>query len=186
MSGGARRVGALVGGVAVIVAAGALVWSAVATSSARVSATTETTGFFSSGTMELEQESTAKRFLFDADGLYPGSTIEGCVDISYRGTLAGTMRAYATPVGTTGLDRFVDLTLEIAPDCASDARGRVIYDGSLMEFWQTHDGFAEGLTIDDRTETDDTIGLRAVAVLENDNRAQGRVIEFSMLIEVRP
>jgi hypothetical protein len=186
MSGGMRRVGALVGGIAVIIAAGALVWSAVATSSARVSATTETTGFFSSGTMELAQDSTAQRFLFDAEGLYPGAAIEGCVEISYTGSLAGTMRAYATPAATTGLDRFVDMTLEVVPTCASDAPGRVIYTGSLVEFWQTHDGFAAGLTIEPRTQTGDTIGLRAVAVVENDNRAQGRVVEFSMLLEVRP
>ncbi|MFN3218827.1 MAG: hypothetical protein ACE367_20220 [Acidimicrobiales bacterium] len=186
MTGGIRRVGVLVGGIAVIVAAGALVWSAVATSSARVSATTETVGFFRSGTVELQQESSAQRFLFDADGLYPGSTIEGCVDIAYTGSLAGTMRAYATPAATTGLDRFVDMTLEVAPDCASDASGSVVFTGSLMDFWQTHDSFATGLTIEPRAQTGDTVGLRAVAVVRDDNRAQGRVVEFSMLVEVRP
>lgn len=186
MSGGLRRLGALVGGTAVIVAAGALVWSAVATSSARVSATTETTGFFSSGTVELEQEATAQRFLFDADGLYPGSAIEGCVDISYTGSLSGTMRAYATPGTTMGLDRFVDMTLEVVPVCGSREQGRIVYAGSLMDFWQTHDGFATGLMIEPRTEAGDTVGLRAVAVVADDNRAQGRVVEFSMMVEVRP
>jgi hypothetical protein len=185
----ARSVAVIAGSVCVVGAVVVLVWSALTTSSARVSASTEAAGFFSSGTIELDSPTSQRQFLFDVADLYPGRSVEGCVEFDYTGSIPGTVRLFATPVDSTGLDRFIDLEVAVstAPGgCDAFVEELVLFDDGLDTFWRTHDSYGSGLTIGESIPSGSRLALWSRATLDDDNDAQGRTIDFSMLVEVRP
>jgi hypothetical protein len=74
----------------------------------------------------------------------PGSTTTGCVNVTYSGTAAATVRLYGT-IGGTGLAPYLNLTVTrgtfsgtpTAGSCtgfSADAGGGVLYNGTLGAF----------------------------------------------------
>lgn len=74
----------------------------------------------------------------------PGDTDTGCVQVSYSGNIASTVRLYGT-IGGTGLAPYLTLTVTrgtfsstpAAGSCTgftADATGSIIYDGTLSAF----------------------------------------------------
>lgn len=184
-----RRVVATIASLVVVLAAGTFVWSAVSTSSARVSATTGSEGFLTAGTIDLTRPNEQQQFLFDQDGMYPGLVVDGCIDVRYDGSIPATVRLFARPSGGTGLDEYVDLTLELSTDpagCDGFADPTTLYSGRLSAFWARHTGYENGLTIGADLEQGTAVALRASAELVDDNDAQGRSFEFDVVVEVRP
>lgn len=104
----------------VVVAGITLLWSVVATSSARFAATTSSSGFFSAAEVDLTTQDGGTDLRFDADGLYPGTVVEGCVEIEYIGTTPAELRLYGRTVGGTGLEKFVDFTVAVVDDGTCD------------------------------------------------------------------
>ena len=178
-----------VGAALLLAAAGVLAWSAVTTTTARVSASTDAVGFINAGTIDLSTENSKQGFLFDTAGLYPGVTTEGCVDIDYSGTISGDLRLYATPAQSSGLDRFLDVVVEVSDrpgGCESFGPGTRLYQGRLDRFWRDHDRFGTGLTVAEGIEGGARVALRVRAEVVDDDAAQGLAVEFTMVAEVRP
>lgn len=186
-----RRWISALGALAVVGAGVVLVWSAISTSSARVTATTTSESFFEAGEVSLTQPGDAVELLFDADGLYPGTTVEGCIEIAYTGNIAASVRLHAESVGGTGLEAFVDLGLEVTDGQTCETDGgeltpTVIFDGRLQGLWDRHPNFDAGVVVRDSTRPEDIFTLRATASVTEDNRAQGLTTEFVITIEARP
>lgn len=186
-----RSILVLVGALAVLGAAVVLILSAVTTSSARISASTSGSSFFSAGTVDLSQPDTAIDLLFDTDGLYPGLEVSGCVVVAYNGSLPGTVRLHASNGGGTGLERFVELELhDLGTTCDDTGDGpgasASIFSGRLDELWEDHPDYDAGIELMAGMAAGDRLALGAVAWVIDDNDAQGRVSEFTITIEARP
>lgn len=164
-------------------------WNAVETSTARVNATTSANSMFSAGTVDLAQPFTVVDLLFDANNLFPGAEIEGCVEVEYRGSLPADVRLYSRTLGGTGLDEFVDIRItlpEVATcDDVRESKGRLYFVGTLAEFWRGHDSYHKGLRLTEMT-TGQTAVLHVAANLVDDNAAQGLRTDFAMTVEARP
>ncbi len=170
-------------------ALGVFVWNAVETSSARVNATTSANSVFSAGTVDLAQPNTVVDLLLDANNLYPGTEVEGCVVVEYRGSIPADVRLHARMVGGTGLDEYVDIRVTLPPidDCDTPipADSPTIYEGTLDRFWRTHHSYGAGIGLAEMTTSDFAV-LHVAARLQDDNNAQGRTTDFTLTVEARP
>ncbi|MGB5756273.1 MAG: hypothetical protein WBM50_05110 [Acidimicrobiales bacterium] len=185
----------LAAGLVVLLSAGVLVVNAFVTSSARVSATTEGTTFFSAGVVDLVQPGTAVEFLFDDEQLYPGRELSACLEVEYRGSIPASVRLHGSLRGGTGLEEFTNLTVAVADgeSCADSPSldddgdaGPQTFSGGLDRFATTHQDFATGLILVPRMVAGERVILRASASLLDDNRAQGLTTDFSFVVEARP
>lgn len=194
-----RLIVPVAGSLLVVIAASTLVWSAVTTSSARLSASTSGSGFFSAGVVDLAQPESAVGLLFDADGLHPGESLWSCVVIGYEGSIPAAVRLHAVTTGGTGLERYVELRLwarvaptstcpegDPGPVVAQADRGSLVFDGLLADLWRSHPNYGSGLELISSAESDDRMVLVAEARLVDDQRAQGRSTEFNVVVEARP
>jgi hypothetical protein len=89
------------------------------TSQAAFSATTDNTGnYFNGGTVTLTDDDGGATALFSVDGMEPGQTETGCIEVSYDGTITtpSAVRVYSggfTDVGgTDGLSTYLNVTIE--------------------------------------------------------------------------
>jgi hypothetical protein len=166
------------------------VWSAVATSTARVSATTGGSSFFEAGTVDLAQPGAAVELLFDASDVFPGVDTEACVEIEYRGSIPSSVRVHADRRGGDGLETFIQLHLAVlaAQDCATadEAEGDHVYDGLLSDLWSTHSNYDNAIVLDPEMEAAERLVLYAIASVVDDNSAQGLSTDFSITLEARP
>ncbi len=180
----------LAAGLVVLLSAGVLVVNAIVTSSARVSASTEGTTFFSAGVVDLAQPGTAVELLFDDDQLYPGRELTGCLEVEYRGSIPAVVRLHGSLLGGTGLEAFTTLTVSVADveSCADVSAGNAgrLFAGGLDGFAASHRDFATGLVLAPRMVGGDRVIVVASASLRDDNGAQGLTTEFSFVVEARP
>lgn len=203
-----RRLALVLAGSSLVLAAGAIVvWSTVTTSTARLSATTDGSGFFAAGTVDLSRPESTVALLFDADGLYPGHTVSSCVLIEYDGSLDADVRLHASRSGGTSLEDFIDLRLWVreSGSCPEDdtapeddaglgddtgpggePAGDVVYEGRLADLWRAHPDYAGGLVLAGDATAGDRLVLEAEAELVGGDDAQGRTTEFTVIVEARP
>ncbi len=192
----ARRLLPAVGGLVVLSAGLVLVWSAVATSTARLTASTGAEGFFSAGTVIIEQPGVAVDLLFDADLLVPDQVASGCVVVDYQGSIPANVHLHGRLLGGTGLEdyvevRFTELPSTTCPDAfdngQTDGAGVTArYGGRLDAFLTEHGGHADGIVLESAAERGDRVVVWADAWLVSDDRAQGLVTEFALVVEARP
>ena len=123
--------------------------------------------------------------LFSAPAMVPGDTLVRCVEVSYDGTVDAWTRLRSTVTDGTGLERYLDLTVERgAGDCDHFGPAVAVWnDGTLDDF--TASGWTEGRRVAG-TEAGSRIPYRFTVVLVDDNAAQGLTSDFSLLIEGRP
>jgi predicted ribosomally synthesized peptide with SipW-like signal peptide len=123
------------------VGAGVGTWSAF-------SSTTDNTGnSFQAGTVVLTDNDSGTSMLSLANAK-PGDADVSCINVSYTGTLASSVRLYGTTTGT-GLDQYMDLVVTrgtgaagfndctgFTPDAANHigAGSGVVYSGTLQGF----------------------------------------------------
>jgi hypothetical protein len=93
----------------------ALIVSGIAVSGASYSAfsstTSNPTSNWQTGSVVLEDDD-ADAALFTVEGLQPGSTGSKCIAVTSTGTLASTVKLYATSLATTkALSSYIDLTI---------------------------------------------------------------------------
>ncbi len=174
------------GAAVVLLAAGALVVGGIRTSLAEVSASTSSTGLFSAGSIELEQVGEAVELLFDEDLLYPGVSAEACVEIAYRGSVPAEVRAFAQPLGGTGLDEFIEMEIWTSRrPCPGNTSGEPLFAETLRTFWQRHGDYAAGIGLGN-LEQDETVTMVARVELLDNNDAAGRYTDFAVVVEARP
>ncbi len=178
-----------VAAIGVLVAASVLVWSAV-TSSARVSGSTSSQGFFEAGTVTLTRPGASAELLFDADGLYPGRVVDGCVEVRYEGSVPAELRLHAVRRGGSSLEDFVEIRAvfdRTSAGCASPSSDpRTVFEGRLADLWHRHPSFDQGIRLAQSIEAGELITLSARAEVVDDNAAQGRTTDFSIFVEARP
>jgi len=176
--------------VIVLVSVAVFVWNAVSTSTARVSGTTSGNSFFAAGTVDLAQPDTSVELFFNAEGLFPGLETTGCVEIEYRGSIPSSVRLHARRLGGDGLEDFIDFHIVMARsgDCqnADELAGVAVFDGRLGQMWRQHFSYDTAIVLDRGMETSDRFVLQAVAVVLDDNAAQGLTTDFAITVEARP
>jgi len=174
----------------VVVAAAIMAWSTFTTSTARVSATTDSDSLFQASTLTLDRPNGEVSLLLNADGLYPGLETTGCVEVAYDGSIPASVRLHGAPGGGTGLEEFVEISLEqsaLGGSCAAfEPAGDPFYDGNLANLWRRHPSYGRGVTLAPAATAGTLIALRATATVVDDNDAQGLTTGFVITIEVRP
>jgi hypothetical protein len=123
----------------------ALLISGAAVSQASYSAYSSTVATpssnWTSGTVKIDSDAPATA-LFTATKLKPGSTEEKCITVTSSGSLASTVKLYATaPATTNALSSHIDLTVTqgtlAGADCKAFkplATGPDVYTGTLAAF----------------------------------------------------
>lgn len=184
-----RLVVTIAGALAVLAAAGVLVWSAVATSSAQINASTSSSGLFSAGTVELDQAGDSVGLLFDADGLVPGRVVAGCVAIEYGGSLPAAVRLHASRAGGTGLEEHIEFRVWqlSSGSCPTETPAEPArFAGLLGELWRSHPDYDRGLGLTEASRSGDVVLLLAEAEVVGGDEAQGLTTEFTVVVEARP
>lgn len=187
-----RSVAPVLSAVAAFGAIVVVVLSGLSTSSARIAATTDSNGFLSTATIAIDAESSSTELLFDAENLYPGVEIIGCVAFEYSGSAPVELRMASASDGGTGLDEFIEIRLTarpagICPALASvgnDGGGELLFDGRLRAFWQTHDSFTSGVPVTTMS-AGDVVAVDAVITMIDDDDAAGRDVQLSFSFEGR-
>lgn len=189
-----KSVGIIAVAVVLLGAVGFVIFSSIETSSARVAASTDSNGFLAAGTIEISRPATSSEFFFDADNLYPGRSVVGCIEIAYSGSIEAGLRLTARVDAGSGLDRYIDLSVAIRDDgvCPDDmneaATGDLaeVYVGRLNTFWQAHSSYASGLEIAPSLSAGDGVAVVAVVDVVDDNDAAGKTIDLTFVFESRP
>lgn len=169
----------------VFAAFGVLFWTGLRTTSARVAAATDAAGSVASGTIILDLVDRSHQIMFENDNLFPGRTEQACVELRYHGSIPGTIRVFAAPGDSTGLAPYLALRLATAPHCGEEP-ATAAFTGRLSEFFADHDRYDTGVVLGGPTSAGQTIALHGALSLVDDNDAQGREVDFSLIVEVRP
>ncbi len=180
-------------GLIVLVSAGALVFSGIRTSQAEVMASTSSQGLFSAGSVELEQAGQSIELLFDEEELFPGSQVDACVEIIYRGSIPAEVRLHGQSAGGTGLDDYMQFTVWTTdrPCPASGSLGggllqqEPLFGDRLSTLWRQHGGYDQGISLA-TLATGEQITLAARARLEDNEDAAGLYADFVLVVEGRP
>ena len=118
--------------------------------------------------------------MFTASNLKPGDSAEGCIEVTYSGSLDGIVRIYGAVTAGDGLEDYLDLTVERGTGtCAEFGTATAVWtsagDGSLGAFMASKTDFASGS--DNWAVTgggdNDTVPYRFTIVQQDDNAAQG-------------
>lgn len=183
----AADLGRPLAGLLVFAAVAALVIGGIRTSLAEVTASTSSTGLFSAGSIELEQVGQAVELLFDEDLLYPGVTAQACVEVVYRGSVPAQVRVYAQPLGGTGLDEYIRFELWTSERSCPGAEppDRPLFDETLLEFWQLHGDYGNGVTLGSVDQNERVVMVARVELLDAADAA-GRFTDFAIVVEARP
>lgn len=184
------------GSVAVLSAAVVLLWSGVVTVSGRIAASTSNeSSLLAAVAVDLVVEGGADvastGLLIDASGLYPGLRVERCFEVTYSGTVGDVpVRLYGKSGGGTGLERFIDTTVSLGEGsdhlCADFAARRTLFQGTLLDLWNAHRNFDDGLRLMDRAGDGEGTWVRVEVEVVDDNRAQGLTTAFWLTLEARP
>lgn len=165
----------------------------VATSSSRVAASTSSDGFLTAGTVVIGRGGDSAPLLFDADDLFPGRVVAGCVAIEYAGSVPADIRLHGERRAGTGLDEFVDLSLTLLPGgtCPTDSAvagvsSRELFAGRMSELWAEHSTYATGIGVSPAVAPGDRLAVQAVAVVVDDDGAAGLSTDFVVTFEGRP
>ncbi|WP_433064989.1 hypothetical protein [Dactylosporangium sp. CS-033363] len=133
-------------GAGAVLAAVPVVWQ---DSTAAFSATSGNAGNgWSSGSVVLGDDDTGTA-LFTAAGLVPGSTDQRCIAVQYTGTLAATVKLYASSTSGT-LAPYLDLTVEEGSgggygSCTGFTPATTLSTGTLAAFGAARTGFGTGV-----------------------------------------
>jgi len=109
------------------------------TESAFSSKTNNPSNSWASGSVVISDDDTGSA-MFSAAGLYPGATGTRCITVSYTGTLASSVKVYATAVTDPAtVAQYLDLTITEGTGggygtCVGFAAASTIYTGTLATF----------------------------------------------------
>jgi len=135
---------------------------------------------FAGGTVTLASNSAATP-IYALTSRSPGDIGQGCVRVTYSGSLGSTVRLYrSTFTGGTGLDTYITLTVArgtgTQTDCSDFSSAATVYSGSLSAFPSS---YATGQSLTNASGSaawsqNDAVTYRITAQLQNNTAAQGR------------
>ncbi|MDX1450031.1 MAG: TasA family protein [Acidimicrobiia bacterium] len=141
--------------------------------------TVNTGNGFAAGTVTLTDDDTTTA-LFDLANLAPGDGATSCIAVTYSGSLDATVKLYAAVTGGTGLDSYLDVTVERGSggsfaDCGAFTVDEVVYSGTLSGLAATAQDFGSGLGAWAAIggAPDDVVTYRVAVTLQDDDAAQG-------------
>lgn len=151
----------------------------VRTSSAAFTATTENTNnSWEAGTVTLTDDDSATALFSGLTGLKPGSTEIDCIAVTYGGSLAASVKLYATITGGDGLGDYITMDIDrgttatFAGDCSTFAETEAdIYTGALSSMGTS---FAGGHGTWAPAGGSETVAYRFTYTLADNNLAQGK------------
>jgi len=138
----------------VVGVAGSLV--AFASFSAFSSQTTNSGNTFAAGTVAIG-DNDAGAAMYSLTNQSPDTTVKRCIRVTYTGTLASTVKLYASQAPGAGANdvnlviRQVTGTLPAFPACTGLVDGTVVYTGTLGAFATARTSFANGLAVNDQS-----------------------------------
>ena len=150
-----------------------------ATAAAFSAQTDNTANELQAGTVALSDDD-AGYALFDGSSLLgPGDVQVACIEVTYSGSLDADVRLYGALTGGTGLEAYLDLTIERGTgDCTAFGTPTEVWgsgDGDLGDFLAAASSFADG--VDNWAPAggggDDTVPYRFTVGQQDDNAAQG-------------
>lgn len=149
------------------------------TSSAAFSGTTTNTGnSFTAGTVSLTDDDSSTA-MFSLSNLKPGDSSTKCIQLTYTGSLASSIKLYGAIGGGTSLGQYLTVTITSGTpgtfaDCSTFS-GTQLYTGTLANFASTYTNWSSGLS--DANWTPSTSGqtraYKFVVTLQDNNSAQG-------------
>jgi hypothetical protein len=126
--------------------------------SAFSSSSTNTGNEFKAGTVVLGSNDGGQPMYAGVSSVKPGQAITRCVAVSYTGSLASNVRLYTTDSSIGALGKYVDVTVTPGhwsgsaatfPGCTNFApNGAAVYSGTLENFQQGKNSFANGVALD--------------------------------------
>ncbi|OJF09353.1 hypothetical protein [Couchioplanes caeruleus] len=131
------------GGIAI---SSGVMWQA--SSAAFTANTGNSANTWNAGTVELSDDDNGSA-MFSPTNLRPGSTGEKCINVSYTGSLAATVKLYGTAV-SGDLAPHIDLVIEEGSGggygtCTGFTPSGTAYTGTLENFGATKNNFANGV-----------------------------------------
>jgi hypothetical protein len=174
-----------VAGTLAVCAAGLVTWHA---SAAAFSSTTSNTGNgWSAATVSLTDDDSGAA-IFAVTGAEPGDTGRNCITVTFTGTTASTVRAYAS--GLTGtLGPYLNLTVEQGTggsfgNCTGFT-AQASTTGTLASFASTYTGFTGGFGTWAPTAAGDVRTYRISWSLAANNVAAGKSAALAFTWEAR-
>jgi predicted ribosomally synthesized peptide with SipW-like signal peptide len=150
---------------------------------------------FAAGTVRIADNDSGSAMMTLTDA-YPGDGAQGCIQVTYSGTLDADVRLYANVTGTLG--QYLTLTVTRGsdpspsfPGCggftpdATDYNGDgpgVIYEGDLDAF---PGGWGGGVVDPGTWSTSDSHAYRFEVTLQNDDAAEARTAGADFVWEAR-
>ena len=139
----------VVGGAGAIASLGAF--------SAFSSSSTNTGNEFKAGTVVLGSNDGGQPMYASVSSVKPGQQVTRCIAVAYTGSLTSNVRLYTTDAALGALAKYVDVTVTPGhwsgsaptfPGCTNFAPdGAAAYTGTLENFQQTKDSFANGVAL---------------------------------------
>ncbi len=171
-----------------LVVSGALIWQG---SQAAFTAQTDNgVNNWDSGKVVLSDDDGGVA-LFNVSGMAPGDTGFKCINVEYDGDVAADVELYVSASGGT-LAPYVDLTVEAGTGatnaaCAGFASLAVpsTFSGTLASFTTTHGTYATGFGTWAPTVPDSVRSYRFTYTLQDDDAAQDKSANATLLWEAR-
>ena len=167
-----RRIGV---SMAAVLLVGVLV---VTASSAAFSDTTDNSGnTWSAGTVILTDDDLGSA-MFAVSDMAPLASVTECIVVTYSGTLLPSdVNLYGVSAGT-GLDAYLDVTIEegsggVFGNCTGFIASSTIYTGTLANFSATHTNFTNGAGAWNPAANPESKTYRFTVSLQDNNLAQG-------------
>lgn len=133
---------------------------------------------WSAGTVMLSNDGTGAVFA-TVSGLKPDDGATRCIAVTYQGTLASTVRLYATGGSATGdIGPYLDLIIEEGTGGSfagcTGFSGSLVYAGTVADFAATRTGFSTGVGTFAPATGPTTEVYRITYALRNDANGVGR------------
>lgn len=161
----------------------AMLFVSVVATRASMSAFSDTTenssNQWTAGSVTLTDNDSGVALFDNLTNLTPGDSEVDCIEVTYSGSLDAAVKLYGATTAGTGLEAYLDLTVErgtgtcgaFTPDVTVWSNG---VDGDLGVFLGSKTDFASGA--DNWTVTgglpDETVPYRLTVTLQDDNNAQ--------------
>jgi hypothetical protein len=145
---GRQRLAMVLAVLAGLVASGGLVWHG--TSAVFTSTTSNPSDSWTLGSVTLSDDDTGSA-LFSASGLVPGSTGANCITVTYSGTVATSVKLYASAsADASSAAQYLDLTIQEGSgggfgSCGAFTSSSTIYSGTLATFTSTKTAYGSGV-----------------------------------------
>jgi hypothetical protein len=198
MSRGRRRFRFSLNGLAIQLSAFALSFTLVAllvvssSHAAFVDQSTNVLNHVTSTDIDLTDDAGGTAMFPDEQGLSPGTPVDRCIQVTYRGNVDPKPVALYSAGATGPLAAYLQLTVEIGAatgasfgSCAGFTADRVIYTGTLAGFASAHPDYASGVSTWDPAGTGEARTFRFRLSVVDDPAASGVTATFGFTWEAR-